>query len=126
MVGTANTELVHVLSYLSPWRLDGMAVYRASGPIAHIMIFIKQRSCIRLRLLHARPNASLSVSVQRNQERLLDIPPKQIPEQLAWSDFDLGEFEPGRLELDLVVQTSFFEYRLRDIIAEFHTRDHCS
>ena len=92
---------------------------RVRGTIARIKIFIHTPSNIRLRLLHHRAR-QLSVSVQEGKKQLKLLSSDEIPEELTWQDFELGRFEEGRHELELVVKDG--RYSLRGIQIGFWTQ----
>ncbi|KDR69085.1 hypothetical protein GALMADRAFT_145807 [Galerina marginata CBS 339.88] len=110
--------------YFSPYGVDedgpGSSVCSKDGTIAHIFIFPKTPSRVRLRLLHRRVGA-MSVSIQEDRTELRLISSNEIPEELKLQDFELDQFMPGRHELELVVtKTSIVgAYFLRDIFVEF-------
>jgi hypothetical protein len=126
---TSNSSMF----YFSPEGVHPRYVYSRSGTIAHISIFLKIRTCLRLRLLHCR-NDRVSVSIQKKNEELYFISTDEISEQPRLQDFELNWFEPGRHELELVIHhdtgrhelelvihhdTGDDTYFLRDILVEF-------
>ena len=106
--------------YFSP---QGVVTEHVTGlglAIAHIFIYLQTRSHIRMRLLHLRcDSVSVFVSIQERGNELRLISTNEIPEQLRLQDFELGWFEPGRHELQLVVTTESGYYGIRDILVEF-------
>ncbi len=107
--------------YFSPQEVDAKFVYSRSGTIAHIFIFIKTRTRIRLHLLHLRYlRASVSIQKNNNEPRLISI--NEIPDQLRLQDFELDWFEPGYHELQLIITKETQDdsyYGLRDVLVEF-------
>ena len=103
--------------YFSPQALGGRYVLSWRAIIAHIFVFLITPSRLRLHLLHSRRRTKISVSIQENGKELRHIPTNEIPDELQLQDFELDKFEPGRHELELVVERS--AYLLRDIIIEF-------
>ncbi|KDR71527.1 hypothetical protein GALMADRAFT_253848 [Galerina marginata CBS 339.88] len=114
--------------YFCPETTDrtGAGVSSDISTIAHIYIFLKMPSRLRLRLLHRHDNDT-SVAFQEKQEKGKKLHPftsREIPEynpnQLRLQDFDSDQvFEPGRHELELVVTSDDVFYFLRDILTEF-------
>jgi hypothetical protein len=109
--------------YFSPEGTSSNCVYSTSNTIAHISIFLKTQTRLRLRLLH-RQNDRVSVSIQEKNEELHFISTDEISEELQLQDFNLNLFEPGRHELELVVRQpegteDMVIYFLRDILVEF-------
>jgi hypothetical protein len=115
---TSNSSMF----YFSPEGTGLNCVGSSSGTIAHISIFLKTRTRLRLRLLHCR-DGGVSVSIQEKDNTLHFISADEISEErrLQLQDFDLNSFEPGRHELQLVVRqdTDWGHYGLRDIRVEF-------
>ena len=106
--------------YFSPQGTTGPFGFSKTTTIAHIFIFLKTPSRLRLRLLHTR-DEDVSISIQENSHKLRHISTDEIPEEFRLQDFELDQLEPGEHELELVVTCASEEgfYGLRDIFVEF-------
>ena len=105
--------------YFSPELVfhNDLVVASGSGTIAHIFIFLQSRIRLQLRLLHQGYHPfQVSVSLQDKNNKLHLIS-TNVPEKLHLQDFEMGQLEPGRHELELVVMKGV--YLLRDILVEF-------
>ena len=105
--------------YFSPQDVGPYLISR-NATIAHIFIFLKTPSRLRLRLLHVW-YGDVSVSIHENSHELLHMSTNETSEGLRLQYFELGQFESGRHELELVVTcpSEGGMYALRDIFIEF-------
>jgi hypothetical protein len=95
------------------------------GKIAHITLFINARTRVRLHLLHFRyGHPELPSDVVRIQARGKYKPPviliheREIPLEMESWHFELGSYDDGKHEWELLVKTSG-GYHLEDIVVEF-------
>ena len=110
-------------SFFSPQGIVYDSIYCSTGTIAHIKIFIQTPTHVRLQLLHFRAD-QLSISIQEGDQQRKLLSSDEIPTKLTPQYFELGWFEEGRHELEMVVQPVSSDepwYALRDIQIEFHT-----
>lgn len=112
--------------YLSPQYIGRQYVYSRNSTIAHIMVFVKTATYLRLRLLHRRGGQAFITIRDIKQAKVLHlIPTDKIPEEPRLQDFELGRFEQGKYELELVVSKGEGggDYGLRDILVDFLDSD---
>ena len=102
----------------SYWQPHWQCLPPPSRP-AYVKLFICASTNVRLCLLHYRYYQP-SLSIQDGKKQLKLLSSDEIPEEPTRQDFELGWFEEGRHELELVVQ-QHGRYYLQDIQIDFWT-----
>ncbi|KAH9477064.1 hypothetical protein JR316_0010980 [Psilocybe cubensis] len=102
-----------------PWQAS-LRDFTISETLAQIFVYITTASSIKIRLLHCGEllaNAS-EVYVRHNGEKLISIPLDDLTEELVSESFELGRFEPGRYQMELVAK-SHGSYVLQNLFIDF-------